>query len=218
MNDGLPETVLHWVIQDQRGFIWVVTYDELSRFDGYSFKTYTYKPTSRKSLGHNNVSTLLEDSIGRLWISNRRGLELFNPTTEQFQLLATDLNNAAKFRVRKDGKLWICAQGIYIANTQTLSIERMTGLPDDYYWDIAEARDGSLWAAGDNGVVHIDSKTGRTSVYRHDPNDPTSLSRSHTLSIFIDEQDRVWIGGWGLNLFDPINKSFTRFLTTNDVR
>ncbi|MEO5601731.1 MAG: two-component regulator propeller domain-containing protein, partial [Cyclobacteriaceae bacterium] len=73
-------------------------------------------------------------------------------------------------------------------------------------------------AAGKSGVVHIDGKTGQASVYRHDPKNPTSLAGDMSFTIFIDEQEKVWIGGRGLNLFDANKKSFTHFLTDNHVR
>ena len=57
-----------------------------------------------------------------------------------------------RIRKRKDGKLWICtAQGIYLADPQTLAITSVINSGDNegsnYYVDIAEAADGTIWAA-----------------------------------------------------------------------
>lgn len=219
MNEGVPETAVNWILQDSRGFIWVATYDGLSKFDGYKFATYKRNPTSANSLGHNIVTRLCEDDYGRLWVGHHAGLDLFDPQTEEFYHFPGPNPDSQwkvnRFRLRRDGKLWICSDdGIYVANTETLSIEKMKDLPDDVYWDIAETRDGSVWIAGARSVIHIDGTAGQTSFYKHELNDPDGLP--HGLggsSIYVDEQHKVWIGGTGLNLFDEASKSFTRYLT-----
>ncbi|MEX2235581.1 MAG: ATP-binding protein [Cyclobacteriaceae bacterium] len=218
MNDGLPENAVNCVLQDMRGFIWVGSYHGLSRFDGYKFTTYKHNPASRTSLGHNRVNSMWEDRKGRLWVAHMKGVDLFDPQTETFQSLGPDTVaadiGAAKFRERRDGKLWICSQGIYIADPETLSLQKMTGLPDDGYWDIVETKN-SIWAAGTRSVVHIDGKTRQTSIYKPDP-----LERfgSASFTIHIDDQEQVWIGSNGLYRYNPESKSFTGFLQTNNVR
>jgi ligand-binding sensor domain-containing protein len=109
----------------------------------------------------------------------------------------------------------MCGYGVFIADPETLSLKRMTGLPADDYSDIAETVNGSIWAAGAHSVVHIDGKTGNTSVYHPDPENRFGSS---SFTIYTDEQERVWIGSNGLFLFDPDKKSFTGFMTSNHVR
>ncbi|MEX2232495.1 MAG: two-component regulator propeller domain-containing protein, partial [Cyclobacteriaceae bacterium] len=224
MNDGIPETYVNWISQDSRGFIWVATWHGLLKFDGYKFTNYKRNPASANSLGHNIVTGLWEDHYGRLWVGHDAGLDLFNPQTEEFHHFPRPDPDSKwkvnKVRVRKDGKLWICANnGIYIADIETLSMERMTGLADDAYWDIAETRNGSVWAAGDHSVTHIDGETGGTSIYKHDLDDPDGLFPGSTgFPIYVDEQEKVWVGGSGLNLFDEDSKSFIHYLTGHRVR
>lgn len=224
MNDGIPETYVNWISQDSRGFIWLATWHGLLKFDGYKFITYKRNPASANSLGHNIVTGLWEDHHGRLWVAHAGGLDLFNPQTEAFHHFSGPSADSKwkvnKIRVRKNGKIWICTNnGVFIADTETLSMESMTGLPDDDYWDIAETRNGSVWAVGDHSVVHIDGKTGRTSIYKHDLDDPdNNLPGYAGSSIYIDEKEKVWIGGGGLKSYDEDSKSFTDHLTDYRVR
>ena len=39
-EDGLPQYTVMSIIQDQKGFIWLGTWDGLSKFDGYQFHNY----------------------------------------------------------------------------------------------------------------------------------------------------------------------------------
>lgn len=40
VNDGLAQGNVMGMLQDQKGFIWFSTWNGLSKYDGYTFKTY----------------------------------------------------------------------------------------------------------------------------------------------------------------------------------
>ena len=63
IENGLGSPGVFDVIQDQQGFIWMVTMDELVRYDGYELTAYQYERDSIASL-----NTVYEDSKGRLWV------------------------------------------------------------------------------------------------------------------------------------------------------
>jgi signal transduction histidine kinase/ActR/RegA family two-component response regulator len=48
--------------------------------------------------------------------------------------------------------------------------------------------------------------------YKHDPDDPSSLSHDTVMSVLQDHSGRLWIStAGGLNLFDPASESFTHY-------
>jgi len=63
------------------------------------------------------------------------------------------------------------------------------------------------------GLNRLDPESGRFTVYRHDPNDPSSLSSDRVLSILRDRDGTLWIGteDGGLNRLDTVNGSFSHF-------
>lgn len=67
--DGLANSVVKSIYQDQKGFIWICTQEGLSRFDGYSFVNYGM----REGLGHPMVNDVAEDQQGRLWVATNGG-------------------------------------------------------------------------------------------------------------------------------------------------
>ncbi len=72
---------------------------------------------------------------------------------------------------------------------------------------------GSLWIGTDGGVNRFERESVSYIYYRHDANDPTSLSGDAVYSIVGDGSGSVWVGtfGGGLSRFDPERDGFTRF-------
>jgi len=69
--------------------------------------------------------------------------------------------------------------------------------------------DGFLWIGTPDGLARYDGYEMRT--FRHDPNDPQSLSNSSINVIFEDSRGRFWVGTEnGLNILDRRRFSFIR--------
>lgn len=86
-------------------------------------------------------------------------------------------------------------------------------LANDYIWKIAEDAQSNLWLATEGGgVAHWDRDSDRFKHYRHDPNNPHSLSSDRTRTLIYSERG-IWIGthNAGLNLLDPVNGTVQRF-------
>jgi len=43
-ENGLPHNHVHSIAQDCTGFLWIATWDGLSRYDGYEFRNYYHNP------------------------------------------------------------------------------------------------------------------------------------------------------------------------------
>ena len=99
VEKGLPHSVINQILQDKKGFIWLATYNGISKYDGYSFKNYKSKPSDKVFMKNNRIDQMVEDQNGRIWIksnsSHSNGF-CFNPETESFW--STDLikNNSVK--------------------------------------------------------------------------------------------------------------------------
>ena len=51
VDDGLSQTTIRDLYQDQKGFVWLATQDGLNRFDGYEFRVYRSDPVQEKYAG-----------------------------------------------------------------------------------------------------------------------------------------------------------------------
>lgn len=68
-KDGLPSNNCFYMLQDQKGFIWIATDAGVSRFDGAVFENFSVDD----GLPDNQILQLREDSKGRIWFMALNG-------------------------------------------------------------------------------------------------------------------------------------------------
>ena len=85
-EDGLPHDIVHSIIQDKKGFIWIGTANGLCRYDGSKLISFRNDPKDSLSLGGNNVRSLDLDANGRIWAGTFwKGLNLYDPSIPGFK-------------------------------------------------------------------------------------------------------------------------------------
>ncbi len=73
VSDGLAQSQVRDICQDQHGYLWIGTASGLSRFDGIEFVNYSIDD----GLPDNNISDLFVEDNGSLWVSTAGGVALF---------------------------------------------------------------------------------------------------------------------------------------------
>ena len=66
VEEGLPQSFISGITQDEDGFIWLGTLDGLSRYDGRQFKSFHYSPDDNKSLSSNAIAFLFAQADNRI--------------------------------------------------------------------------------------------------------------------------------------------------------
>lgn len=84
LNDGLSQSTVFSIAQDQMGNMWFATYDGLNKYDGYSFTVYRHDYSDPKSIASDINRTLKFDSKGVLWIGTREGLSCYDVKKDNF--------------------------------------------------------------------------------------------------------------------------------------
>src|SRR5579863_9624984 len=144
--DGLSQTRVSQIVQDDRGFIWFGTQYGIDRYDGYEFKVFVHEAGRVNSLAGAYVYSLFKDRSGMLWIGCNRVLDRFDPRTETF----------THYRVE----------------TETDDPANLGGT----VVHISQDRSGFLWLASATGLHRLDPNTGALVHYRHSPDNPGGLS------------------------------------------
>ncbi|MEL6821497.1 MAG: two-component regulator propeller domain-containing protein [Calditrichota bacterium] len=75
-EDGLPSDQINYMLQDEKGFLWLATSNGLVRYDGYTFKIFQNTPSDKTSLSANLINFLyLGNYNGKptLWIATESG-------------------------------------------------------------------------------------------------------------------------------------------------
>lgn len=67
-DNGLASNTISYIIQDDYGYIWIATWNGLSRFDGYSFYNYATGAGSHIPHLHNRIRHIATDTHQNIWM------------------------------------------------------------------------------------------------------------------------------------------------------
>lgn len=110
IEQGLSQSSVLCLIQDNYGFIWMGTKYGLNRYDGYRFVSYRYNPADSNSLQSNEIIQLKLDYHGDILIGTRGGgLSKYIYKTHSFVRIPAIPKNASvnAIYVDTDSTLWI---------------------------------------------------------------------------------------------------------------
>ncbi len=123
--DGLSQSSVYCILQDNKGFLWFGTRDGLNKYDGYTFKSFKNSSDNPNSISNNEVISLCQDNSGLLWIGTRGGgLNIYDPRTEKFWIFRKkesdphSINSNVVSAIFKDskGNMWVgTMEGLYKA-------------------------------------------------------------------------------------------------------
>ncbi len=166
IRDGLSQSSVTDLVQDQFGFLWIATQDGLNRYDGYEFVNYKHSPDDRMSLSDNWLTALATDHQNRLWIgTNGHGLNIMELTTGIISRFSAEapfgdrLKKVYTLFPDSRGRLWIGTFGDGVGwmdlESGTLHWVRIPGGKEaapglSKIWSFAEF-DGAVWAGTDSG-------------------------------------------------------------------
>jgi two-component system sensor histidine kinase ChiS len=219
LEEGLSQSTVFSIIQDQRGFLWFGTEDGLNKYDGYSFTVYKADLDSSNSLLSNWIDVIYEDDDGMLWIGTSGGLDRFDPWRETFTHFqhnpeddkSLSANHITALLQDHEGMLWIGTLDGGI-NKLDLETEQIVYYQEDPRDQDSISSNGITSVYEDEfGILFVGTANGGLNVYNREENiwlsflpdssNPTSISHRHVSSITGNGSGLLWIGteGGGLN-------------------
>jgi ligand-binding sensor domain-containing protein/signal transduction histidine kinase len=163
---GLSQTKVSWIVQDEQGFLWLGTQHGLNRYDGYNFKVFVPDAEDPETLSGVYITVLFKDREGRLWIGCDQFLHRFEPATEKFARypvpFATHISEDAA------GMLWLSTDaGLYSLDPAQGTIHRYTHEPENpdslsssSVKASGEDRTGRFWVSTNKGLDEFDRTRG----------------------------------------------------------
>lgn len=188
---GLKDVYSRCMIQDSKGIIWMGTSRGLYWFD-QNRKTFIHfesRTKGEQALYERGVMSLWEDKGGNLWVGTiGNGVYMINHTTQKFPLYTIFLPN------KTGQKTQVSCWHIMPGNAQTIWLRTIK-----------------------DRLVHFNPKNDSIIEYKHNQEDPNSLSHARVRNIYKDKQGRLWAGTFdGLNLFIPSQQRFKRYYPSKE--
>ena len=218
--DGLSQTHVMEIIQDDLGFIYFGTQYGLNRYDGYNFKLYVHEPGNAQSAAGAYVNSLFKDKAGSIWVGWSRGLDRLDPRTGKFtHYFDKDRGPQSAVTIMhisqdRTGMLWLATgsglRGFDPASNAVLQYRHTDdpkSLPsDDVNWTGEDSK-GRFWIGTNKGLSQFDRSSG--TVLRTFP-----MADPYLVKLFEDRSGQFWIikaTGIGLALFDPEQNTITPY-------
>jgi signal transduction histidine kinase/ligand-binding sensor domain-containing protein/CheY-like chemotaxis protein len=242
-EDGRPgrrlsHDVVYSFHEDEAGIVWVGTngggVDKYVPWEN-RFRTLVHDPDDPDSLSAGKVEAVHTDADGTVWIGvYNGGLNRYDPDTGEIRRyrhrdgVSSSLSNDIVNTIYRDstGTLWIGTNdGLNRFLPEKDAFERIyadaddSSPPENVVFDIAEDPRGRLWlGTNTSGVAVYDRRSGRYTVFSHDPDDPRSLSDDLVRNILHDGRGNTWLAtNDGLNRYDPENGEFIRYTHDTDT-
>jgi len=177
VSDGLAQGVVMSILQDQKGLIWLSTWNGLNKFDGYTFKTYKTSQESKYTFGSNRMGTISESKYGDIWCPTYDGQAcLFDVETETFidvlqpiELSTKQTNYVTRIYSLVKGIAWILCENGYAFRVDeqlckkgegiTLYATSNHNLKGDQIFNVYQDSEEDEWILTDKGVSIIGKKT-----------------------------------------------------------
>jgi len=177
--------------------------------------------------GHlqDEVNHIVQDDQGFLWLGTSDGLRRYDGYgSRDYRHDSKDPNSISGATIyalykERSGRLWVGSDAFldmfdpatekftHFSGPGTAGIEGLV-------LDIREDRKGMLWISSYHGLYRLDPANGQTVHYRHEANDPLSLSSDTVKSTFEEQDGTFWVvTEEGLDIFNRDSGRVTRHIS-----
>ncbi len=235
IEDGLSQSIVNSVAQDQFGFIWIGTEDGLNRYNGLDVEVFQTNPNDSTSISGNWIHAIFLDSKQNLWIGTDNGLSLYNQSTEnfiQFRNNPQDSNSVGGSAVLSiceyENDLWIGTKegGIskFDFSTRTFShyknqLSDEKTLPSNQINVLLVDRANVLWAGTADGLARYDSAAKSFTNFKSGENYRFRLPSNNITSLHESEDAVLWVGtsDGGMSRFNPNKTRLFNYLAQKNI-
>ncbi len=228
-SDGLSDKWVFSILHDQRGFLWIGTWDGLNQFDGRDFKVFMHDDEDPNTPCGKEIKCLAEDPEGMIWMGTERGLSRMEPLNGRFMRakVAKEFMEKLSFRAihslaadTAGHRLWAGGNGLFYLIPGTEELLPAKGNMNDslFYRNGAIINGmicdrGKLWLASSQGILVYDIGSGTWEKLAYRGPNPPPPGIGYINNIYMDELGDIWAVSWGAGLLqiDRQTKAITAF-------
>ncbi len=127
ITDGLSQSSVLCILQDDNYGLWVGTQDGLNKFDGKRFEVFTSEQTN--GIEGSQIRSAVKMRDGNLWFGTGNGLTHYDPNTEKFTTynVKNEALSIEKIVEAKNNTIWlITAKSVWSFDTKTKKFSPQT--------------------------------------------------------------------------------------------
>lgn len=164
-DDGLASNAISDIRQDDYGYIWIATWNGLSRFDGFDFYNYATGNRSNVPLLHNRIIDLRIDMAQNIWLRMYDGrVFVLNRTTDRIENALKGITGYQNFKTAH--RLTVTSTGDVLAIINGVGIYKMRlergGMRTQLIntgqlnvTSIVEGYKGDIWVGTNKGIHRL---------------------------------------------------------------
>ncbi|MEW6363651.1 MAG: response regulator [Acidobacteriota bacterium] len=182
---GLPQSTINAITQDERGFLWIATFDGVATYDGTKIERV---PSRRDSPWFGAYTTLVRRKKGGIFVGGSRGIHVWDGLN--WTMIQTP-RGVGDMVEDGEGSLWIIdihGDLWYLNPAQDLTwIKKAPSGRSNHAADLAIDTDGNTWVAYSNLVTVMSRHAMSTIANSTSPPDPIS-------TILVSKSGTCWVG------------------------
>ena len=211
-SSGLPVDEVSTIAQDSSGFIWIGTNEGLFRYDGFTFKNFSFEGSASR-VG-TTITRIIVDHTGKLWITSVDGgiacitnrgqvLRVFNTFTNP--LINERGNYATDVKEDKSGNIWwTTTDGLFClsAGGTALTCYRINSPVtrrnsfSQLFFDNA----GTLWVSGYLGLFTFNQQKKELQRAGSNPAERSFFASRKDFAATAVHNNFIWFSNWGPEL------------------
>jgi signal transduction histidine kinase/ligand-binding sensor domain-containing protein/DNA-binding NarL/FixJ family response regulator len=226
-KDGLPQSFVSGLVQDDTSFIWIGTRNGLARYDGMHFKVFQHNPRDTSTLASNLIIWIKKDEQNKLWIEfESGGIDEMDPVSEKIRHFININPDSGRnlvfvrrgWLIDEDDMFWgiIGGKGLENFNPRNKQVSffnrQNVKLPGDTVMGLAEIKNEGIWILTQQAISLFDKKTNR---FTHWPlpfkQDYGNFPGSEAIAVDLHERQNgelMWGDRQRLFFFNPVTHSF----------
>ncbi|OEK08804.1 hypothetical protein A8C32_00580 [Flavivirga aquatica] len=196
-------------------------------YNNLKFKNYSTKD----GLSQRSVLSILQDNHGFMWFGTRYGLNKFDGNTfKNYNYNSEDLNSISNNWITelvkdKYNTVWIgTKKGLnkYVPENNNFVRVKKSNLTKQFYngeiWDIKVQDSTFLWIATNQGLDKFNIKTNNVLTFKHNKNNPNSISSNEIRRVLITSNKNLWIStNESIDIYNPTKNSFKHISYPNNA-
>ena len=185
VSDGLVNNSIRKIYQDSKGFLWISTWEGLSKYDGHRFTNFT----ESNGLSHNLVNDVIETPGGEMYVAMNNGtVDLISDDRVKQKGILNDII-INKFLQSQKGSLLALTDNNGIIEINNKRFSRISTSTESFY-NLVQLSDTLYAAAADTLPVFI--LTAKFDLW--------SFVKSRLIDwaiancVYKDQQNHIWLG------------------------